>query len=68
MKRLDLKAWRVGKDLKQVEVAEALGVTVAYYNQIELGKIKPSLKLMIKFKEVYKFDTYDEVLKLFRMI
>lgn len=68
MKRTDLKVWRVGKDLTQKEVAKELGVTVAHYNQIELGNQKPSLKLMIKFKEVYKFDTYDEVLKLFKMI
>lgn len=62
MKRKKLKLWRVEHDLTQVQLAEELGVTVAYINQIELGKQKPSYELLCKFKE--KYDVED-VLELF---
>ena len=53
MKRKKLKMWRIDNDLTQEQLANSLDVTVAYINQIELGKVKPSNKLLYKFKEVY---------------
>lgn len=62
LRRKKLKVWRVEHDMTQQDLADKLGVTVSYINQIELGKQKPSYGLMMNFRE--KFNEED-VLGLF---
>jgi len=51
----DLKVARVKKDLKQIQVAEYVGITQARYSMIENQKCNPTLeqsKLLIKLLKV----------------
>ena len=43
-----LKAVRVGKNIKQKDLAINLGITPQYLNNIEKGKTEPRRDLMIK--------------------
>lgn len=46
-----LKAVRVGKNIKQKDLAINLGITPQYLNNIEKGKTEPRRDLMIKIAE-----------------
>jgi transcriptional regulator with XRE-family HTH domain len=52
-KRRKLILWRIEKDLKQREVAEALGVTSSHYSNIERGIVDPSYELLMRFRTHY---------------
>ena len=67
-KRKNLMKFRIDHDLTQAQLGEKLGVTVGYVNQIELGKKKPTIELLLKFKNVFSIETMDEVMKIFEMI
>ena len=54
----NLKELRTKKNLKQREVAEAVGITTSYYGMIELGVRKPSLSLAMDLARF--FDTSVE--------
>lgn len=52
-KRRKLILWRIEKDLKQREVAKALGVTSSHYSNIERGIVDPSYELLMRFRAQY---------------
>lgn len=47
-----MKRHRMGKGISQTELAKLLGVHRTYINQIERGKITPSLGLLERIAEV----------------
>ena len=49
----NLKEIRTKRNLKQREVAEALGITTSYYGMIEIGTRKPSLSLALKMARYF---------------
>lgn len=59
-----LKELRNMKKLTQREVAEKIGVTTTHYNQVELGKRRPSISSASKIADVYGLEIY-EVLEMF---
>jgi DNA-binding XRE family transcriptional regulator len=50
---MTLRQHRLAKDLKQIEVAKAIGVPLSTYNAIETGKRLPSLKAALKLSKLY---------------
>lgn len=58
----NLKELRTKRNLKQREIAEALGITTSYYGMIELGKRKPSLELALKISRYFEL-TIEEIFK-----
>jgi transcriptional regulator with XRE-family HTH domain len=48
MKYEKLKKYRMAKGLNQTEFAKLLGIDRSYYNQIEHGKVTPSMALLEK--------------------
>lgn len=61
-RRKNLIFWRIEKRLKQKDVCEALGISVAHYSNLERGLSDPSYDLLIRFKEVYRIN---DILELF---
>lgn len=55
-KRINLKVFRVGKQLTQSEIAETLGVSTAFYSSIENGKRNGRLDFWVKFQDVFGLD------------
>jgi putative transcriptional regulator len=51
---LRLKLFRVAADLKQHEVAEALGLTTNFISMVERGKREPTLKYLRAFSRLIK--------------
>lgn len=51
-----LRRERERRRLTQTEVAKAVGVTRAYYADVELGRYNPSLKLMVKLCQFFDLD------------
>ena len=51
---LRLKLFRVAANLKQQEVADALGLTTNYISMIERGKREPTLKYLRAFSRLVK--------------
>lgn len=58
----NLKQLRKERNLKQREVAEALGITTSYYGMIEIGTRRPSLSLAIKISRYFNLSI-EEVFK-----
>lgn len=56
----DLKKFRVGNGLTQVEVALRLGVTQPHYSRIEKGIVAPGNKLMRSVALLLKPHTVSE--------
>ena len=50
---------RTKRNLKQREIAEALGITTSYYGMIELGKREPSLELALKISRYFGLKIED---------
>ena len=50
---------RLKHDLKQDEIAQHLGCVRAYISGIELGKLAPSINLIVGIKEFYKTEYGD---------
>ena len=58
-KRLELKVFRITKDLTQDEMAEACGVSKSTYCLVEQGKRKGSLDFWNKLQEAFKISDAD---------
>lgn len=54
-----LKKLRKEKNLKQREVAKALGITTSYYGMIEIGTRRPSLNLAIKISRYFDLSVEE---------
>ncbi len=54
-----LRKIRIDKGFKQIEVCNALGITQAYYSQIERGERTPSLEIFIKLCNVLGITPND---------
>lgn len=54
-----LKKLRNEKNLKQREVAKALGITTSYYGMIEIGTRRPSLNLAIKISRYFDLSVEE---------
>lgn len=61
-RRKKLIFWRIDQRLKQKEVAEKLGVTLAHYSNLERGETNPSYELLSRFRKVFNVK---DVLELF---
>lgn len=53
-RRKKLIFWRIEQRLKQKEIAQKLGVTLAHYSNLERGITNPSYELLLKFKKEFK--------------
>lgn len=51
-----LRDARKSKRLTQIEVAKSVGVSRAYYADVERGRYNPSLKLMSKLAELLSIN------------
>lgn len=60
-----LKDRRLEKDVTQDVVAEAIGVTRAYYGMIEKGERKPSFDVMEKIADYFEI-TFNEIGKIMK--
>ncbi|WP_042274472.1 helix-turn-helix transcriptional regulator [[Clostridium] dakarense] len=56
--RVKLKKLRIKKNLTQEELAKKIGITRAYYTNLEQGRGNPSLLLASKIKEILSY--YDD--------
>ena len=61
MGRINLRKFRISLKKTQNEMAELLGITLSFYNKIELGLKNPSLKTIKKFKEVFPTANVDNI-------
>lgn len=52
----NLKKLRKERNLKQREVAKAIGITTSYYGMIEIGTRRPSLNLAIKISRYFNLS------------
>lgn len=60
MENNKLLTLRIGKGLRQRDVADSIGVTTSYYGMIEAGNRKPSIEIAYKLAEFYK-TTIEEI-------
>lgn len=51
-----LKQIRITHNITQEKVAAEIGITVRYYQYIESGKYKPSVKVAKKIAELLNFE------------
>ncbi|OEG62196.1 MAG: hypothetical protein BHK79_02820 [Halanaerobium sp. MDAL1] len=59
--RKKLKKKRIENNLTQEDIAKEVGIHRAHYTNIELGKVNPSFKVIVKIKKVldyYKDDLF----------
>ncbi len=61
--RKNLKALRIKHNLTQEQIANQIGISRAYYTNIEIGRNTPSLDISIKIKEVLNYKSDDLFLK-----
>lgn len=59
MERNKLREFRRAKGLTQVEMAEKLELSTSHYKGIEYGTQDPSVKVLIRFHEIFKDDCGD---------
>lgn len=52
-----LKSWRTERDLSQERVAEMLGVSRSYLNQVEKGARSAGKRLLREFERVVNYDS-----------
>ena len=57
--RVKLKNLRRQKQLTQEEIAKQIGITRAYYTNLEQGRGNPSLKLASRIKEILSYEKDD---------
>lgn len=53
-RRKKLIFWRIEKRMKQKDIANELGITLAHYSNLERGISNPSYELLVKFRDTYK--------------
>ena len=58
-KRTNLKKFRKSIGLTIEDMAEKLGYTKSYYNNIELGKSTGSIEFWEHFQNTFGVDSYD---------
>lgn len=59
-RRKKLIFWRIEQRLKQKEIANRLGITLAHYSNLERGLTNPSYELLVKFGKTFKIkDVID---------
>ena len=61
-RRKKLIFWRIEQRLKQKDICERLGITLAHYSNLERGLSNPSYELLIRFRDEFKVK---DVLELF---
>ena len=68
MKRKNLIKLRIDIGLKSKELAKKLGVSVAYYSNLENGKIDPTFKFIEKFEKFCNEEriVIDDIWELFK--
>lgn len=59
MRRINLKKFRIGLDLKSKEMAEATSISKEHYSNIELGKSDPSYEYIENFEKTFNVDVKD---------
>ncbi len=64
MKREKLRDFRYSQELTQVEMADKLELSLSHYKGIESGRQDPSVKVLMRFYEIFKNDC-DDILELF---
>ena len=57
--RVKLRNLRREKQLTQEEIAKQIGITRAYYTNLEQGRGNPSLKLASRIKEILSYEKDD---------
>lgn len=60
-RRKKLIFWRIEQRLRQKEIAEKLGITLAHYSNLERGISNPSYELLTNFKETFKIKDVIEL-------
>lgn len=63
-KRKNLIFWRIENGLKQVDIIKKLGISSGYYSNLETGRVDPSFRLLVKFREIFEIDDIVELFKL----
>lgn len=58
-RRKKLVFWRIENRMKQKDLCEKLGITVAHCSNLERGISDPSYDLLMKFRELYDGDVLD---------
>jgi DNA-binding XRE family transcriptional regulator len=53
------KVWREYRNLTQSQLAERAGISVPYLSQIEAGKRKPSIRVLVAIASVLGIDSDD---------
>ena len=54
-----LKDHRLSKSLTQKELAKQLNISERHYQNIEYGKVNPSIKLALRLCEILEIDLAD---------
>ena len=57
MQYIRIKNLRIDHDVKQVQIADYLGVSQNTYSDYELGKINVPVDIIIKLADYYKVST-----------
>ena len=52
----NVAAWRAHRDLTQEELAEKVGVSARYIQNVEAGDNFPSLPILVRFRSVLRCD------------
>lgn len=58
-----LKTWREFRGLTQHQLADRAGVSVPFISQLEAGKRKSSVGVLVKFATILKVDVNDLIVK-----
>lgn len=64
--RIELKCFRVRKNLTQQEMANKLNITKIHYGRIENGISNPTYPVLEKFADA--FEETDDIIKLFKNV
>lgn len=59
LKRSKLKIARKKKELSQEDVAEIVGISRSFYNQIENGERNPSFEITVRISNVLDLDVRE---------
>ena len=58
-----VKVWREYRGFTQQQLAEKAGISVPYLSQIETGKRKPSIRVLMKVSSILQVDVGDLISK-----
>jgi transcriptional regulator with XRE-family HTH domain len=54
-----IRKYRRGKDITQEELAEKIGVSLAWIGRVERGSVLPTVKLLIQIAQVLRVKVYE---------